>query len=368
LSNIRSTNQIDNFGDVLHQGVRQVAHRYWLEDISTDARSEASLSVGISTYGGAVTNLRMPSAISDAVGKKCLDVVLGYDDVDGYVTGEDYHGVIIGRYANRIKHGQFTLDDQSYQLSRGGLDHHLHGGSKGLHSKLWQVEHYDQQSIAMTTSSPDGEEGYPGTLQVKAIYRVTTPLRLELEIQATTDRPTILNLTHHGYINLNGHASGDITDHMLQIRADQVIPATEQLLPAGPTQMVTDTIFDFRQPLRIGSHLYNPILKPAGGYDHGFMLTDEASKPAATLQNSEGLGMHLYTDQPSLHVYTGNHLKPAPLGKQGTSYSRFGGIALEAQHPADAPNRAYFPSTVLRPEEVFRRRIAWEFFYSGAHS
>lgn len=317
------------------------------------------LSVSIINYGGIVTHLRLP----DRNGQ-LRDIVLGYDSLDQYLRDNSpYFGAIAGRYANRIAYGRFTLDGNTYQLATNNGLHHLHGGSKGFDKVVWESEHFteaDSAGVILTYLSPDGEEGYPGNLQVKVVYTLNNQNQLRIDYEATTDRPTIVNLTHHSYFNLNGAGEGTIENHFLQILGDHYLPVNETLIPTGEILPVENTPMDFRTPRLIGKTLH----QVSGGYDHTWVLNnyDGSMRKVAELSEPQsGLKISVYSDQPGLQFYSGNFLDGSIKGKNNKYYLKHGGLCLETHHFPDSPNRPEFPSVVLRPGEVYRTTTVYEF-------
>ncbi|MFC4638257.1 aldose epimerase family protein [Deinococcus hohokamensis] len=320
----------------------------------------------IMNYGGVLVSLRVPDR-AGALG----DVVLGHDRPEPYFDRDQspYFGALIGRYANRIAGGRFTLDGQPYTLACNNGPNALHGGEGGFDHRLWDAEMSLGDSgpaLTLRYTSPDGEEGYPGQLEVTVRYELGLPGHLDISYQASCDAPTIVNLTNHSYWNLGAQAPRDILDHELRIDADQVTFINEDLIPVG-TEPVEGTPFDFRQWRRIGqalqAHGTHPQLQYPGGYDHNFVLRPGEGdlRLAAQLREPRsGRRLDVLTTQPGIQVYTGNFLG-GHRGKGGQSYEQHWGLCLETQHFPDSPNHPEFPSTVLRPGEVFRSRTRYAF-------
>lgn len=322
-------------------------------------RNSSNMTVELITYGGIVTHLWVP----DAHGK-LADVVAGYDSLAGYVTDTNYFGALVGRCANRIAQGNFTLEAKMHQLTQNQGTTHLHGGAEGFNKKVWQAEDFifaDSAGVVLSLTSPDGDEGYPGNLQVQVTYTLTNRNELKIDYVATTDAPTIINLTHHSYFNLDGHNSGTILNHKLQINGDAYLPIDQKmLLPTGEIKPVEGTPMDFRQPHVIGER----IAEVSGGYDHTWVLKnqhDSTLQLAARLWASKsGRILEVYTDQPGIQFYAGNMIDNAH-GKQRAVYASHNALCLETQHFPDSPNNPDFPSIMLKPGEKFVSQTVYKF-------
>lgn len=346
----------DTFG-VLPTG--ETVERYTLTNPS-------GVELAAVTYGGIVVSLKLP----DRDGR-LDDVVLGYDDLKGYLTDSPYFGAIVGRYANRIAGGRFELDDETYTLARNNGPNHLHGGERGFDKVVWDAEPFesiDGVGVVLTHVSPDGTEGYPGTLTAHVRYLLTADDRLVIDYEATTDRATPVNLSQHSYFNLGGHtpASGDVLDHVLTIRASRYTPVDSTLIPTGELAPVDETPFDFRAPTAIGARieLPDPQLRFGGGYDHNFVLDRESAGLilAARVQHpTTGRTFDLFTTEPGLQFYSGNFLDGSLTGKSSRVYGHRSGFCLETQHFPDSPNQPGFPPTILRPGEEYRSRTVLAF-------
>ena len=315
-------------------------------------------------YGGVIQSLRTP----DRAGR-FADIVLGFDSLDQYVKLSPYFGAIVGRYANRIAKGTFTLDGTTYHLAINNGPNALHGGLVGFDKVVWNAEPFSADSsvgVVWTHTSPDGDQGYPGALQLRVTYTLTNDNRLEIDYQATTDKPTIINLTNHSYFNLAGAGSGDVLQQLMQINADSVTPVDSTLIPTGKLAAVAGTPLDFRTPTPIGAHIADadPQLKYAGGYDFNYVLnrTDTTSlvHAARAEDPASGRTVDVFTTEPGLQFYTGNFLDGSFAGKGGT-YIRRGAFTLETQHYPDSPNHPNFPSVVLRPGQTFNARTVFAF-------
>lgn len=332
-----------------------------LIDIYT-LRNSKGMEARICNYGGIVVSLKVP----DRNGK-FEDVVLGYDNLDGYLKNNPYFGCLVGRYGNRIAKGKFTLDGVEYTLACNDGPNHLHGGRKGFDKVVWEATPFMSArgpALKLTYTSKDGEEGYPGNLKVTAIYTVTEDNELRLDYTATTDKPTIVNLTHHSYFNLA--AKGDILDHEVMINADKFTPVDETLIPTGELRPVEGTPFDFRKPTKIGARINNDDqqLKFGKGYDHNWVI----NKPmnvlglmARVYEPSSGRVMEVWSTEPGLQFYSGNFLDGTIRGKYGWVYQFRHGFCMEPQHYPDSPNKPNFPSVVLRPGEVYKNTIIYKF-------
>ena len=302
------------------------------------------------TYGGIITSLKVP----DRAGKMA-DVVLGFDSLDGYLTNAPFFGAIIGRYGNRIAKGQFTLDGHTATLVKNNGPNHLHGGTKGFDKQLWTAEPVaGKNAVVFTRTSPDGEEGYPGTLKVRVTYTLTDANALVVDYEATADKATPINLTQHSYFNLAGDGAGDILGHELLINADRYTPVDDTLIPTGELAPVEGTPFDFRKQTAIGARINqdNPQLKNGKGYDHNWVLNRKGaglSLAARVTEPKSGRTLEVTTTEPGMQFYAGNFLDGMIKGKGGHVYALRTGFCLETQHFPDSPNQPKFPSTILRP-------------------
>jgi aldose 1-epimerase len=322
------------------------------------------MTVRAITYGGIITSLRVP----DRNGQ-FDDVVLGYDHLGGYVEQSPYFGAIIGRYGNRIAGGRFTLDGQTYSLATNNGPNHLHGGITGFDKVVWRAEPFengDSVGVAFLYTSRDGEEGYPGSLDVRVTYTLTGANELVFDYYAVTDRPTPVNLTQHSYFNLAGNGSGDILGHHVTINADHFTPVDSTLIPTGAIAPVAGTAFDFRSATAIGARIDQDEeqLRYGLGYDHNFVLErgdSGLSHAARVYEPQTGRVMEVYTTEPGIQFYTGNFLDGSITGKAGHVYRHRYGFCLETQHFPDSPNKPEFPSTILRPGDEYRSTTTYVF-------
>jgi aldose 1-epimerase len=314
------------------------------------------------TYGGIITSIRVP----DRRGV-LADVVLGFDTLQPYLARHPYFGAIVGRYGNRIGKATFDLDGRSYKLAANNGPNHLHGGVRGFDTHIWRAEPLATGvGVTFSRTSPDGEEGYPGTLDVRVTYTLTDPGTLTVDYEATTDKATPVNLTQHTYFNLSGHDAGEILGHEVTLYADRFTPVDETLIPTGVLAPVEGTPFDFRASTAIGARIgqAHPQLAAGRGYDHNFVLTrnGEGMQPAArVVDQRSGRTLEVATTEPGLQFYSGNFLDGSQKGKEGTVYNHRNGFCLETQHFPDSPNKPNFPSTILRPGQTHRSRTSFTF-------
>ncbi len=322
------------------------------------------VEVQITNYGGIVTHLRVPDRDGDLA-----DVVLGYDSLAAYLADSPYFGAIVGRYGNRIGAGRFELDGVEYNLARNNGDNHLHGGLKGFDKVVWEAEPYSadgETGLRLTYVSEDGEEGYPGRLSATVTYILTNENELIIEYSAETDKPTVVNLTHHSYFNLAGHDAGNILGHELALAASRFTPVDAGLIPTGELRHVAGSAMDFRTSTPIGSRIEesDEQLEFGGGYDHNFVLDDHDGSlriAARVYEPSSGRVMEVYTTEPGIQFYSGNFLDGSNVGKGGSPYEHRSGFCLETQHFPDSPNQPHFPSTVLRPGERYESTTIYKF-------
>jgi len=317
------------------------------------------MTVKITTYGATVTEIDVP----DRNGK-ADDVVLGFDSLDPYLKGEPYFGAIVGRVANRIAGGKFTLDGKEYPLAVNNGPNALHGGLKGFDKQIWKAETVTdapQPEVRFTYLSPDGEEGYPGNLNVTVVYTLTNDNALKIDYTATTDKATPVNLTNHSYFNLAG--SGSVLNTVLTINADRYTPADATNIPTGELRSVKGTPFDFTHPTPIGARI-DRIPDPTGGYDHNFVLNKRGkslSLAARAYEPTTGRALEMWTTEPGVQLYTANGLDGTLTGHGGVVYNKYGAFCLEAQHYPDSIHHPNFPSVVLRPGQTYHQTTIYKF-------
>ncbi len=329
---------------------------------------ERGLRVDLTDFGGTIVNLFAP----DRAGR-VADVNLGFTDAASYATRSPYFGCLIGRVGNRIGGGGFTLDGRRYPLAQnnepGGLPCHLHGGRVGFDKVLWAATpttRDGQPALRLGYVSPDGEEGYPGTLSVEVLYSLTDEGGLRLDYSATTTAPTPVALTNHAYFNLAGEGAGDVLDHEMTIHADRYTPVTPGMIPTGEIAPLRGTPLDFATPRRIGDRIDAPHeqLVRAGGYDHNYVLRDAPGAfalAASVHEPASGRVLEVWTTEPGVQFYSGNFLDGSLPSKSGGRYVRRGGLCLETQHFPDSPNRPQFPSVILRPGQTWRSATEFRF-------
>jgi aldose 1-epimerase len=304
----------------------------------------------VTNYGARLVSLFVPDNNGEFI-----NVVAGFDSLEGYLNStEHYYGATVGRYANRIANAKFSIGEEEFQLATDCPAFCLHGGPEGFHAKVWNVESVTTDKVVFSYFSPTGEMGFPGNLTVKVFYTMTDN-GLRIQYEATTDEPTICNLTHHSFFNLNGH--GTIDEHELSINADSYLPLNEQFLPTGEIASVLDTPFDFNKSTAVGKRLSadHPQLLRAGGYDHNYILRNESGEPAAIVKGDcSGITMKLYTDKPGLQLYTTNGLAGKNLLSNGQYDIARSSLCLEPQFFPDSPNQPSFPSALLLPGQYYQ--------------
>ncbi len=319
-------------------------------------RGASGLEVTVLTWGATLAALQVP----DAAGRPA-NVVLGFDTLGGYLRSGAHIGGIVGRYANRIAHGRFTLDGIAYCIPANSGGHALHGGPVGFDRVPWQIESREEgetPAIVLRHVSPDGDQGFPGTLDVRVRYALEAN-GLRIDYSATTDRPTVVNLSNHAYFNLAGAGAGDVLGHEVMIAAERFTPVDAELIPTGELRSVAGTPLDFRQPMPIGARIDapDPQLVMAGGYDHNFVLEGAGGAPHLAARVREPASrrvMEVWTTEPGVQFYSGNFLDGSDVGYDDRRYHRRYGFCLETQHFPDSPNQPAFPSTVLRRGATFR--------------
>jgi aldose 1-epimerase len=334
---------------------------------STRLRNARGMVVEVISYGGAIRTLEVPDV--DGV---TANVVLGYPDLAGYAAGTAFFGAIIGRFANRIAGGRFGLDGKAYQVTINEPPNSLHGGARGFDKQVWDLERCDDsasQGLRLTYVSPDGEEGFPGTLTVTVTYRLFMEANtLRIDYAAETDAPTLVNLTNHSYFNLAGEGTGSIEDHRIHLNADYYLPLSADLVPTGVVCPVGGTPMDLRSTQPIGARIRSGFdqLVLGNGYDHNYVLTRSEERDALTLaarvqEPRSGRSLEVWTTDPVVDFYTGNFLDGSIVGTSGRTYRQGDAFALEPETFSDAPNHAGFPSAVLRPGEVYRSATEYRF-------
>ena len=322
----------------------------------------AGIEVRAISFGAILVSIRTP----DRAGR-FADIALGFDALDDYVTRSRFFGALVGRYGNRIGNARFAIDGQTFQLAANNGPNHLHGGLKGFDKVVWNAAPFDRGGavgVTFTYTSRDGEEGYPGTLQTAVTYTLTPKNELIVDYTATTDKPTVVNLTQHSYFNLAGEGRGDVLQHELMINADRFTPVDAGQIPTGELAPVAGTPFDFRKPIAIGARIdgNDPQLKIGAGYDHNFVLNGGPGLrlAARVVEPSSGRTLQVDTTEPGVQFYAGNKLTGA-TGKAGHVYGPRSGFCLETQHFPDSPNQPSFPSTILRPGDTYRSQTVFTF-------
>jgi aldose 1-epimerase len=326
-------------------------------------RNEAGMEAKITNYGGILVSLTAP----DKNGK-FEDVTLGFDSLSAYVKNNPFFGALVGRYGNRIAKGKFTLDGKEYTLATNNMGNHLHGGLKGFDKVLWTATPVEgeEPALKLAYTSKDGEEGYPGNLSVEVTYTLQKDNALKIDYKATTDKPTVVNLTNHSYFNLTAGKS-DILGHELTINADRFVPVNETLIPTGELKPVAGTPFDFTKSTVVGTRINDSTdtqIKYGLGYDHCWVFTDSSNKlkqGATVYEPTSGRVMEVLTTEPAVQFYTGNFLDGSLTGKGGVVYKKRTGLCLETEHYPDSPNQPKFPTTTLKPGETYQTTTVYKF-------
>jgi aldose 1-epimerase len=323
------------------------------------------MEVSITNFGAKIVSILVPdkNGLVD-------DVVLGYDNIEDYFRGNPYFGAIVGRYANRIANGQFSLEGKTYTLNKNNGSAHLHGGKNGFHNVVWDAQLTlinGEEALILHYLSRAGEENYPGNMDVTVIYQLTNNNELKIQYQAKTDQTTIINLTNHAYFNLSGEGKGNILNHEVFINADKFTPVGPDMIPTGELRKVENTPFDFRQAKPIGKDIdkNDEQLLISNGYDHNFVLNKEPGSlvlAATAFDPQSGRVMDVLTDQPGMQFYTENFAEGDILGKGGKVYGRRSAFCFETQHFPDSPNHRHFPSTELKPGEQYIHNSIYKFY------
>jgi aldose 1-epimerase len=324
-------------------------------------KNKNGMEAAITNYGGRLVALLVP----DSSGKM-IDVAVGIGSVEGYVKStEPYYGATIGRYGNRIAKGHFTLDGKQYTLATNNPPNTLHGGKKGYQDVVWDAKKINDQTLELTYLSKDMEEGFPGNLKIRVTYSLTDDNAFKCEYEATTDTTTVVNLTNHAYFNLNGEGSGTILNHLVQFKADNYTPVDSTLIPTGKIEPVKGTPLDFSTATTIGARINdaNEQLKNGKGYDHNFVLNKHDITQAIAIVKGDktGIVMEIYTEEPALQFYSGNFMMGKNIMKYGEKDDYRTAFAMETQHYPDSPNQPQFPSTVLKPGQVYKTQSIYKF-------
>ena len=325
-------------------------------------RNQNNMEVCVTNFGGRIVSVMVPG--KDGVMR---DVVLGFDSIQDYISKPSDFGASIGRYANRINQGKFTLDGVEYQLPRNNYGHCLHGGPKGYQYQVYDALQTGPQELELTYRSKDGEEGFPGNITCKVIMKLTDDNAIDIQYEAETDKPTIVNMTNHSYFNLAGDPSKTSTDNIMYVNADYYTPVDSTFMTTGEIAPVKDTPMDFTTPKAVGKDINNydfVQLKNGNGYDHNWVLNTKGdiSQVAARLTSPEtGITLEVYTNEPGIQVYTGNFLDGTVSGKKGIVYNQRASVCLETQHYPDSPNKADWPSVVLEPGQTYNSECIFKF-------
>ncbi|MBI9066245.1 MAG: galactose mutarotase [Salinivirgaceae bacterium] len=318
------------------------------------------------SYGAKLTAVKIPE------GDKSIDILLGYDTPEQAINGDVYMGAICGRYANRISGGGFNLEGEFIKLNQNDGANHLHGGHKGFNVKDWKVEKTELQGYSsaykLSVLSNDGDENYPGNLNATIIYALNDANEFLIDITATTDKTTVVNLTSHPYFNLKGAGNGDVLNHILEISAKQFTPLSTDMVPSGEMRSVKNTAMDFTKPVVIKDRIDSDYeqIQLVGGLDHNWIVNKQQGELALAAKVTEpksGRSVEVYTTQPGIQVYTAMHFNGSDIGKGQVPFKKYCGIALEAQNFPDAPNHSNFPSSILKPQEKYQEKIQYKFTY-----
>lgn len=354
-------------GQARHSGLNRADFQTTVDGKQTDLYylgNKNGVEIAVTNFGARVVEIWAPDKNGEFT-----DIVLGHDNVDAYIhfKGERFLGATIGRYGNRIAEGKFTMDGKQYQLPINDTPNSLHGGTMGFDMVVWDTKQVDGQTLIFTYLSKDGEEGYPGNLTVKMTYQLTDKNEFIITHEATTDKKTIINLTHHSFFNLHGAGNGTINDHELMLCADKFTPVDKVLIPTGELASVDNTPMDFRKATPIGKRVNDDYQQLAygHGYDHNWVLNrktaNELELAATVYEPASGRYMEVWTTEPGIQFYGGNFFDGSMVGKQGKHYNHRASLALETQHFPDSPNQPSFPSTVLMPGEQYKHICVYKF-------
>jgi aldose 1-epimerase len=322
-------------------------------------KNNAGMQVVVSNFGAHLIGAWLPDRRGNLT-----SIILGFDNIEGLALQKNYYGATVGRYANRIAKGKFTLEGKKYTLPVNNGPNSLHGGVNNFSLKMWQAKQIDGKTVELECFSEHMDEGYPGNLKAKVTYSLTEDNEIVINYEATTDKTTVVNLTNHAYFNLNGEGNGDILYHIVQIVADKYTPVNKTMIPTGEIVLVKGTPLDFMQPERIGKRINadHPQLKIGNGYDHNYVLNSHGihSPVAIVTGDLTDIKMEVFTDQPGLQFYTGNYMSGTNTLRGGVKDKARTGFALETQHFPDSPNKPQFPSTVLKPGEVYKTQTIYK--------
>ena len=350
---------------LIHGNLKKEDFRTTIDNQSIDLyilNNKGGAQVAVTNFGAKIVTIVVPDKNGNLT-----DVVLGKNNIQDYTNDQEpYFGAICGRTANRVANGKFTLNGKEYHLAINNGPNNLHGGVKGFNSVVWNAKQIDNQTLELTYLAKDGEEGFPGNLQVTIIYKLTDGNALEIEFKAVTDQTTIVNLTNHSYFNLSGEGDSYIGDHLLQINADTYLPTSDVAIPLGKPEEVEGTPFDFRSLHTIGERIDedDTQLQYGNGYDHNFIISrinGELMFAARAISPQTGIVMEIYTTEPGIQLYTGNYLEGNFEGKNGHKYPKRSAFCLETQHYPDSINHPDYPTTVLEPGEEFNSRTIFQF-------
>ncbi len=321
-------------------------------------RNSQGMAVKVTNYGGIITSCLVPDKEGNLA-----DVVLGFNELRGYLGDHPYFGAVVGRYANRIGGSKFTLNDVEYHVTQNEGKNHLHGGNRHFGNVVWTAEEIKDDSavgVKLTYFSKDGEEGYPGNLEATVAYRLNNDNELSVEYEAVTDKPTVVNLTNHSYFNLRGEGSGDVLEHEVEINSKLYTPVDDGLIPTGELASVSNTPLDFKSPAKIGAR-FDQLEQ---GYDHNYVLNnggDELSFAARVFEPQSNRMVEVFTTAPGMQFFTAGNLDGSIIGKAGQPYEKYAAFCLETQHFPDSPNRPEFPSATLNPGETYRHKTVFKF-------